>query len=245
MMNVFRLSLITLSLILLWQLIVTGFALPDYILPGPSTVFSTLIAERELIAAHMLPTLIEIALGLAGGVLLGTLFGLITVYCKPLTPWFLPIMVGSQAIPTFAIAPLIVIWLGFGLPSKIAITSLMIFFPVASALFDGLRKNATELATLSHIMNASPWRAFYHLRLKAALPTLATGLRIAACIAPIGAIVGEWVGSSKGLGYLMLTANARMQIDMMFAVLLVIVVLALLLYKSVDSLLKRIIWWSL
>lgn len=239
-----RISIIILSLTLLWQAVVSGLQLPDYILPSPHAVFVTLILQRDIIAMHTLPTIIEIALGLSAGVLLGSFAGFITAYCKPLTPWFLPIMIASQAIPTFAIAPLIVIWLGFGLASKVAITSLMIFFPIASALFDGLRRTDPNLLSLATTMNATPWRLFCHIRLKAALPSFATGLRIAACVAPIGAIVGEWVGSSQGLGYLMLTANARMQIDMMFAVLLVIIMLALVLYASVDHLLKKLIWWQ-
>ncbi len=121
---------------------------------------------------------------------------------------------------------------------------MVIFFPITSAFFDGLRKTESGWLDLANTMNGSRWRVFLHIRLPASLPTLASGIRIAAVVAPIGAIVGEWVGSSRGLGYLMLNANARMQIDVMFAVLLVIIALALLLYASVDLLLRKIIWWQ-
>ena len=128
--------------------------------------------------------------------------------------------------------------------SKIAMAILMVFFPVASACHDGLQRTPPEWLQLAKTMNASRWRLFYRIRLPAALPALASGIRIAAVAAPIGAIVGEWVGASRGLGYLMLNANARMQIDLMFAALIVIIIMALLLYFGIDKLLRTLVWWQ-
>jgi len=158
--------------------------------------------------------------------------------------WLMPIIVISQATPVFAIAPLLVIWLGYGIASKIMTTMLMLFFPVTSSFFDGLRRTDPGWLDLAQTMNASKWRILWRIRVPAALPALASGLRVAAVFAPIGAIVGEWVGASQGLGYLMLNANARMQIDMMFAALLIIILFSLALYFVIDVLLRLAIPWQ-
>jgi len=243
MIILFRISIVCTILLLLWQMIVSYWQLPDYLLPSPIQVFHTLYQQRALMLSEAIPTLIEMLLGLLLGIFFGCFAGLCIAFFRLLNYWFLPLLIISQAIPTFAIAPLLVIWLGYGLASKVATTILMIFFPIASALYDGLQKTNAAWLDLAKIMDAKKWRTFYCIRLPAALPTLASGIRIAAAIAPIGAIAGEWVGSSRGLGYLMLNANARLQIDVMFAALLIVILLALILYFSVDRLLRWMIWW--
>jgi len=241
---VMRLFIINIILLSLWQAIIYICQLPDYILPSPWQVFSTLYQQHSLIAAQTIPTVIETLLGFFLGILFGCVAGFSISFFRPLALWMLPLLIISQAIPTFAIAPLLVIWFGYGLASKIITTILILFFPIASTFYDGLRQTEQGWLDLAKTMQANKWRIFFHIRLPAALPIIAGGIRIAAVAAPIGAIVGEWVGSSRGLGYLMLNANARMQIDMMFAALMVIIALALLLYFSVDSLLKKYIWWE-
>lgn len=237
--------MVTIGLLLLWQLLVWYLQLPAYILPSPQQVFVTLYLQAPLIASQTWPTVIETLLGLFFGSLLGCSVALCMALFQPVRYWLLPVLLISQALPVFAIAPLLVIWLGYGMASKVATTLLMLFFPVASAFFDGLRRTNHGWLDLAKTMNASRLSLLWHIRMPAALPALASGLRIAAALAPIGAIVGEWVGSSSGLGFLMLNANARMQIDLMFAVLFVIIVLGLLLYFCVDRLLHKLIPWQL
>ena len=139
----------------------------------------------------------------------------------------MPLLVVSQALPVFALAPLLVLWLGYGMASKVAMAVLIIYFPVTAAFFDGLRRTEPGWLELARTMNATRWASCGTSGCPAALPALASGLRVAAAVAPIGAVVGEWVGSSAGLGYLMLHANARMQVDLMFAALLVLAGMAL------------------
>lgn len=243
-MNFFlRISIISVGLLLLWQTIVVLGHLPDYLLPTPLQVFTTLYEQRDLIATQALPTIIETILGFILGILFGCLAGFSVTFFRPLKCWFLPMLIISQAIPTFAIAPLLVIWLGYGLASKVVTAILMIFFPVASALHDGLQHTNHGWLDLAKTMHAKKWRTFFYIQLPAAMPALASGIRIAAVIAPIGAIIGEWVGASRGLGYLMLNANARLQIDVMFAALLIVILLSLVLYFSVDKLLRTYVWW--
>lgn len=239
-----RLSLLGIGLLALWEGIISLFDLPPYILPRPAQVFLALYSNFQLISHEALATVTETLLGLVLGSLLGCTTAIALVFFRPLSLWLLPLVIISQALPTFAIAPLFVIWFGYGLLSKIATTMLMLFFPVTSAFYDGLRQTDRDWLDLGKTMNASKWRLFWHLRIPAALPSLASGLRMAAAIAPIGAIVGEWVGSSQGLGYLMLNANARMQIDFMFATLLIVTLFALLLYFGIDYLLRILIPWQ-
>jgi len=169
---------------------------------------------------------------------------IILIYFRPARLWFMPILIASQAIPTFAIAPLLVVWFGYGMASKIITTIIMIFFPVTGAFFDGLRSTNTEWLDLAKTMDATRWRILWRIRVPAALPALGSGLRVASVFAPIGAVVGEWVGASRGLGFLMLNANARMQIALMFAALFTLVIFALCLYFFVDRLVKYFIFWE-
>lgn len=232
------------TMLLVWQSIVMIWDIPAYLLPSPWQVLLTLCDQFHLIATEAIPTIVETVLGFIFGILFGCIAACMISLFRPLRLWFWPLLIMSQAIPTFAIAPLLVIWLGYGLASKIATTMLMIFFPITSAFYDGLRKTHPGWLALAKTMNATPWRVFIKIRLPAALPSLASGIRIAAVAAPIGAIVGEWVGSSRGLGYLMLNANARMQIDMMFAALIVIITLSMLMYFCIDKSLRTIVTWQ-
>jgi len=236
--------IVTIGFLFLWQGIITLFHMPPYILPGPILVFKTLVQQSSLILHEAIPTVIETVLGLLLGSLFGALSALIMVYCKPVRLWFLPILLISQALPTFAIAPVLVIWFGYGITAKIVTTMIMLFFPVTNAFYDGLVNTNQGWLDLAKTMNGSKWRILWHIQIPAALPSLATGLRVATAIAPIGAIVGEWVGSSTGLGFLMLNANARLQISLMFAALLAVIFFSLSLYFLVDRTLTKLINWT-
>ena len=236
--------LIIIFFLCLWQMIIVLGKLPDFILPSPLQVFVTFKNNWQLILTHTIPTAQETLLGLVFGVITGFVAGCLIANSKLLARIFLPAVLVSQVMPVFAIAPLLVIWFGYGLQSKIIAAMLMIFFPVTSSLYDGLRRTPANWLELANSLQAGKLRTFWYIRLPAALPSLASGIRLATVAAPIGAIVGEWVGASKGLGYLMLNANARMQIDMMFAALCMIIVLSLLLYCLIDYFLKKMVWWG-
>ena len=233
-----------LGLLLLWQALVWLSGVPPFLLPPPSAVARTLVAQAPLLLDQALVTLSEILLGLLGGVVIGGASALLMALVPPVQPWLLPILVLGQTIPVFALAPLLVLWFGYGLASKVVMAILIIYFPVTAALFDGLRRTAPGWLDLARTMGATRWRTLVRLRLPAALPAFGSGLRIATAVAPIGAVVGEWVGSSAGLGYLMLHANARLQIDVMFAALIVLMAIALTLYVAVDRLLVRLMPWA-
>ena len=232
------------GLLVLWQAVVWLTGVPRFMLPGPWAVLTALAAQLELLLGHAAITLAEILLGLAGGVLVGALSALLMTLLPPLRPWLLPVLVLGQTIPVFALAPVLVLWFGYGLASKVAMAVLIIYFPVTAALYDGLRRTEPAWLDLARTMNARPLPVLQRLRVPAALPAFGAGLRIATAVAPIGAVVGEWVGSSAGLGYLMLHANARLQIDLMFAALVLLMAMALALYALVDWGLRRAMPWA-
>ena len=239
-MRAARIGGVALTALLLWQALVTLAELPRFILPGPGLVFATLWSSRALIAEHALITALEVLLGLGLGAVLG-FASAILLTASPLARSILrPMLVFSQAVPVFALAPILTLWLGYGLWSKVAMALLIIYFPVTSAFFDALMRTPPAWLELARVMNATPARVLWRVRVPAALPGFASGLRLAAVYAPIGAIIGEWVGASRGLGYLMLLANGRAKIDLMFAALIVLAVLTLLLHAAVDAACRRL-----
>ena len=243
-MRLARPLIIFAGLLLVWQAIVSITGVARFILPGPLAVLTALYERWPMLLSHAGVTVTEILAGLGLGTLLGCLSALVIANFRGARLWVLPVLVVSQAIPVFALAPILVLWLGYGLASKIAMATLIIYFPVTVAFYDGLRRTEPGWLDLAQVMGASRWRTIAQIRIPAALPALASGLRVAASVAPIGAIVGEWVGSSAGLGYLMLHSNARLQVDVMFAALLVLAVFAVCLYFALDSVLRLLISWQ-
>ncbi|MFA6810919.1 MAG: ABC transporter permease [Desulfoplanes sp.] len=239
-----RLLIIFLGLIILWQCMVWITGVPRYILPGPALVAKAMVSHWPLLLKHTGVTLLEIVSGLVLGTLFGVVCALGMILSRTLKLWMLPVLVISQAIPVFALAPILVLWLGYGLSSKILMTVLVIFFPVTAALYDGLRRTNPDQLELARVMGGSKIARLRMIRIPAAMPAFASGLRVAAAIAPIGAVIGEWVGSSEGLGFYMLHANARMQVDVMFAALAVLAASALGIYFLVDKLMNQVVFWK-
>ncbi len=235
--------ILVIGLLVLWQLLVISTGVPAYILPGPIPVTKALLSHLPLLGAHLATTFSEILLGLLLGTLLGTSSALAMIISPLLKRWMLPILVISQAIPVFALAPVLVLWFGYGMASKVAMAVLIIYFPVTASFYGGMQGTEPELLELARIMGAGPFAILRTIIVPSALPAFASGLRVATAVAPIGAVVGEWVGSSAGLGFYMLHANARMQIDLMFAALTLLAAVSLLLYFCIDRLLDRLLYW--
>ena len=244
MQKILKIIAIFISILLIWQIVVTLTSIEHYILPSPNRVLIALNQNYGILYKHSVITFSGIILGLILGVGLGFFSALLMGYYKLARDWLMPIVVISQAIPVFALAPILVLWIGYGLASKIAMATIIIYFPITAALLDGLIRTNKEQIYLAKIMGASSWSIIKNIKLPSAMPSFASGVRIGAAVAPIGAVVGEWVGSSGGLGYLMLHANAKMQIDLMFAALFILALIATLTYFSIDKLMKNLIYWS-
>jgi putative hydroxymethylpyrimidine transport system permease protein len=239
-----RALFVAVGLVVIWQGIVLIFGPPPFMLPGPASVLAALRDRQDLWQVHAPTTLIETVLGLVAGSVLGILLALVMSYLPPTRRLLLPVMVVSQAIPVFAIAPLLVLWFGFGLASKIVMATIAIFFPIASAFHDGLLRTDQNLIDLARLHGAGRGQMLRLLRIPSALPALITGLRLAAVYAPIGALIGEWVGASSGLGYAMLHANGRSQTDVVFAALLLLAAMSVLLRAAVDLLTSNLTPWA-
>jgi putative hydroxymethylpyrimidine transport system permease protein len=243
-MKVLRPLIVFVGLLVLWQAVVSLFSVAPFILPAPLAVLNTAIARADVLAGHAWITILEILFGLVFGTAFGALSALTMAYFRPARSWILPVLVISQAIPVFALAPVLVLWLGYGMAPKVVMATLIIYFPVTAAFYDGLRRTEPGWLDLAQTMGASKWSMLRHIRLPAALPAFASGLRVAAAVAPIGAVVGEWVGSSAGLGYYMLLMNGRVQTDAMFAALFVLAIAAVVIYFAIDAILRRVIAWQ-
>ncbi len=232
-MKLFSALAATLFALAVWQAIVSLTGLPKFILPGPGLVAETWWQNRWVIAEHAWITAVEVVIGLAVGTVLGVVTALQLANSRAARVLVQPMLVFTQALPVFALAPLLTLWLGYGLWSKVAMAVLIIYFPITSSFFDGLMRTPPGYLDLARTMQASPRSVLWHIRIPAALPSLASGMRLAAVYAPIGAVIGEWVGSSQGLGYLMLLANGRAKTDLMFAAMLTLGVFSILLHMLV------------
>ena len=231
-------------ILIFWQLICIILNLPPFILPTPYLVGLSLIENYYEILNHTLTTLLEIILSLIFGILIGTIFAILVSTSNSLKRWLMPILLSSQAIPVFALAPILVLWLGYGISSKIVIGTIIVFFPIASNFSDAINNIPKQYLHAGETLGLSKIQILYLLKLPIALPGLFSGIRVGACFAPIGAVVGEWIGGSEGLGSYMIYSNARLQIDNMFAALIVLIIITITLYHLIDKLLKKCIWWE-
>ena len=238
---------VTLMLFLLiWELLVLLLDLPAFILPTPVQVgerFIRAVVDGSLLH-HSATTLLEVFVGLVCGVFFATLLGYILSKSKFLENALQPFLVASQAVPTVAIAPLLVIWFGSGIFSKILICALIVFFPVLVNTVVGLRAVPENLRDLMRSLKATPLQMFRLLELPAALPVLLGGLRIGATLSVIGAVVGEFVGANRGLGFLINVGRGQYDTALVFVGVLTLVAMALLLYSFVLWMEKRLLRWK-
>jgi NitT/TauT family transport system permease protein len=232
--------------LLLWQALVAIWRLPAFILPGPGLVwqrFLRALADGSL-ARHSWVTLQEVLLGLLLGASLATLLGYLLAKSHLLERVLSPYLVASQAIPVVAIAPLLVIWFGPGMFSKVLICALIVFFPVLVNTVVGLRAVPENLRDLMRSLQADRLQMLRYLEIPAALPVFLGGLRIGATLAVIGAVVGEFVGSDRGLGFLINVGRGQYDTALVFVSIFALVALALALYGAVVLLESRLLAWQ-
>lgn len=238
-------SAIYLIVVLLCGWLLAGHSgVPTFLLPAPQAVLEALWLHRQLLWHHALYTLAEIVLALLLGIGAGVTLAVLMAASPLLRRVLFPLVTASQAIPVFALAPLLVLWLGFGIASKIVVAALILFFPLCLSLFDGLCRTPSGWLELAQTSTSSRFRIFWRVRWPAALPQFFSGLQMAVVLAPIGVVIGEWVGASEGLGYLMMQSNARLETATSFAALLLLLILALLLSGSVALMRKKLLWQS-
>jgi NitT/TauT family transport system permease protein/putative hydroxymethylpyrimidine transport system permease protein len=227
-----------------WELIADALSLKPYLVPAPSDVASSLWSDRSLLADEGWVTLREVLLGFALSVVTGVAFAVVLHLSDTLRRAFYPLLVASQTVPIIAIAPILVVWFGFGIWPKLLIVALICFFPITVNTLDGLGSVDPELPKLMRTLDAGRRQVLIRVEAPTALPYFFSGARIAAAIAVIGAVFGEWAGSDSGLGHLMLETSAQLQTARMFAAVAVLSAFAILLFASLGVLERRVAWWG-
>jgi putative hydroxymethylpyrimidine transport system permease protein len=232
-----------------WQLAAASGAmasvlgLDDFLVPSPSEIGEALWESRELLAEEAWVTLQEILLGLACALIVGTGLAVAMHLSQLLRDAAYPLVVASQTIPIIVIAPILLIWLGFGIWPKVVVVALICFFPITVNVIDGLRSAAPEAIKLMRSLDASRWQTLRRVEAPNALPSFFTGAKIGVVVAPIGAIFGEWVGGNAGLGHLILEDNAKFEVAREFAAVFVLSAIALVLIGFVSLIERRVVTW--
>ena len=233
-----------LLLIILVQILTMKLNIPKYILPSPLDVIKVLVKDRALLMEHAKITLFESISGFIAAVILGIILGGLLGYFKLLKNILYPVILISQMIPLIAVAPLVLIWFGFGVIPKIIIVIIVCLFPCILSFLDGLDNIDDELINLMKTMKASEIQIFFKLKLPASLQSLLSGLKISAVYSIMGAVIGEWLGAESGLGIYMTRAISSFKTDALFADILIIIVLSLIVFKIVEFSEKALMPWK-
>jgi NitT/TauT family transport system permease protein len=223
-----------LGVVALWHAAVVGFAVPAYLVPTPADVAQRLVEDARQLGFHAGVTLLEALGGFALAAVLGVVAAALLVWSPTLERAVMPVLLVIQTFPKIALAPLIVIWFGLGVGPKLMISFLVAVFPVLVSAIVGLRSVEKDMLDLARATQAPAWRVFWRVRLPFALPHIFGGLKVAVAFSVVGAVVGEWVGADRGLGYLLLWANANLDTPLLFAILVWLAVIGLALYYAVE-----------
>jgi len=237
--------LATVAVLALWAAIVRIFEIPDYLLPAPQAVAARIIKEWPLLWKHGAYTLMSVLTGFAAGVAVGVPLAFAIVLSRSMERVAMPFLVMSQTIPKVAIAPILVVWLGFGILPKIAIVFLISFFPIVVSTVVGLKSVETDMIDLVRSMGARTAKIMLRVRGPSALPQMFAGFKIAVCLAVVGAIVGEFVGSDRGLGFLLLTSTGTLDGTLVWSALFVLVAMGIALFAIVSRLERWTIPWHI
>jgi NitT/TauT family transport system permease protein/putative hydroxymethylpyrimidine transport system permease protein len=226
------------------DVIADALKLEPFLVPAPSDIAQALWQDRELLIENAWVTLQEVLAGFALSVAAGVAFAVVLHLSPALRRAFYPLLVASQTVPIVVLAPILVVWLGFGIGPKLAIIALICFFPVTVNTLDGLGAVDPDLMKMMRTLDASRWQTLRRIEAPTALPYLFSGAKIAVAIAVIGAVFGEWAGSSSGLGHLIQEASAQLQTDRTFAAVVVLSAIAITLFALLAALERKVAWWG-
>ena len=237
-------GLVLILFLAVWQYASSNLEVAFWILPSPGKVLAVFVQKPDLLLYHLGFTLRATLNGFGISILLGVFTAVLMDTFKALKLSFYPYMVISQTIPVIAIAPLLIVWFGYGISSKIFTVILTCFFPIALNFFDGLAGVNVEQIRLLKSMGGSAWKIFYHLKLPSALPNLFTGLKLSATYSVMGAIIGEWLGGNGGLGIYMTRAAKSFDTQDVFAIILLIIFLSMALFLLISFAERILVRWK-
>lgn len=227
-----------------WQASVALLHISTFVLPAPTLIVARIVKSWPEILPNAVVTVEETLIGFALGAVIGFVLALLIAYSRLFERMLYPLIVASQAVPKIAVAPLFILWFGFGIWPKVVVTILLVFFPVVVTSAEGLMSVDRNLIDLLRSVSASPWQVFVKVRLPHALPQVLAGLKIAIALAVVGAVVGEWVGADKGLGYLIIFANSQLDTTLSFAAITILVVVGVVLFMAVDLIGRLVTPWA-
>ncbi len=244
LLRALKVALTLVVLIVLWEVACRVFHVPSYLVPAPSAIGSRLYEKRDLYLGHTWVTVYETLAGFALAVVVGVLAAALIVVIPQARDVVMPLLLIAQIVPKVAIAPILLIWFGYGLLPKVIIAFLVAFFPIVVNVASGLAAVERELLDLGRSLEATRWQIFWKFRMPTALPELFSGMKIAITLAVIGAVIGEFVGGNRGLGYLILVANQDLDTPLAFAALLVLSAAGIVLYGVIELAERLLIPWS-
>ena len=238
-----RHALLLMVLVVLWDLCIRLFKVPPYLIPPPLAVAKQLATDWPMLWRETLPTLWATLGGFVASVLIGVPIAMWIAYSRLVESFVYPLLVFSQSIPKVAIAPLFVVWFGFGIVPKVIVAFLLGFFPVVVATVQGFKAVEPEVIDLARSMGARPFTVFLKFRLPTALPSIFSGLKVSITLAVVGAVVGEFVGSNSGIGYVMQKATGTFDLPLMFAALLILSMVGVLLFLVIELVERWMLPW--
>ena len=223
--NLFKFTpsiILSATIFMLWEVLVRVLEVPDWFLPPPSLILRELFLSIDIILGHLLTTSIEVLLGLALSLIVAINFSLLIFFFKSIEKSVYPLLIATQTIPVITISPLLLVWFGPNIFSKIIIVAIISFFPIIVNFLDGLKSADSEMIMMAKQFGASKIQIFYKIQLPYSFPYLISGLKIASVASVIGAVVGEWVGASGGLGWLIKTSSPQFLTERVFASIFVL-----------------------
>jgi NitT/TauT family transport system permease protein len=234
----------TAIILLAWHFYVVLMRVPAVVLPGPLEVAYSMVENAEILLSEGWVTLLECVYGFVLAMAIGIPIAVVVTYSRVANQMFYPLLVASQSIPKVAVAPILLVWFGTGIESKLAMAFVIAFFPAVVDTATGLRSTSPELLELARSLQCSRLQTFFKIQLPSALPSIFSGAKIAVTLAVIGAVIGEFIGSNEGLGNLLLTANSQLNSALVWASLVVLSVLGMLLYGAVVLAEKIMMPWA-
>jgi NitT/TauT family transport system permease protein len=232
------------ALVILWELLVREFQIPSWLLPAPSLIGQSMLEWRSELVTHSMVTLYETLVGFALAIAISIPLAVAVVYSPILQNTIYPILLALQSMPKVAIAPLLALWIGFGTLPKIVVVFLVCFFPIIVATTSGLTAVPTPLMELIRSLSASSLQTFVKIRFPTAMPHIFVGLKIAITFAVIGAVIGEFVGSENGLGYLILVSTSQSRTPLAFGSLVLLTVMSIVLYYAIALIERLAVPWA-
>lgn len=223
-------TMIIIAIMIVWEFWVKIFGIQQWLLPPPTAILSEMFESRDLFLTHTLVTITEVILGFICALVVGIVLAGAISYSNIVERVAYPFVIASQTVPVIVIAPLLLIWIGYGILPKIIVVMLISFFPIVVNTVDGLKSTDTEMMNMLRTLGASKRQQFFKVRVPCSIPFLFSGMRIAITLSVIGAVIGEWVGSSAGLGYLMIRSAPQFLTDRVFASIIILSIMGITLF---------------